>query len=194
MRAHFHICWLILRTNRLGSAHQNPFTMLTGVKMSERTHLILTNRAGLSTLCRCSIRPKLEIEPMNPERAISVRMYVMYAVHDVLVRRVRRSRPRSAKSIGSRTGMNRCGICAECGRRPGWTSRSPDPKGRESATPFLCWLCVHICLYLRVCPQRRAVSRSRPEGCKDLVILRGGELAAQFRRWVLRSRPRSFIF
>jgi hypothetical protein len=26
--------------------------------------------------------------------------------------------------------------------RPSWTSRFPDPEGRESATPFPRWLCV----------------------------------------------------
>jgi hypothetical protein len=25
-----------------------------------------------------------------------------------------------------------------------WTLRFPDPEGRESATPFPCWLCVHL--------------------------------------------------
>jgi len=28
---------------------------------------------------------------------------------------------------------------------PRWTRRFPDPEGRESATPFRYWLCVHSC-------------------------------------------------
>ena len=28
--------------------------------------------------------------------------------------------------------------------RPSWTSRSPDPEGRESATSFPSWLCIHV--------------------------------------------------
>jgi len=35
-----------------------------------------------------------------------------------------------------RASGNRC--------RPRWTSRFPDPEGRESATPFPCWLSVHL--------------------------------------------------
>jgi len=39
-------------------------------------------------------------------------------------------KPRS-RMRGGYAGTNRC--------RPRWTSRFPDPKGRESATPFLSW-------------------------------------------------------
>jgi hypothetical protein len=40
-------------------------------------------------------------------------------------------------SLRSASGKgNRC--------RPCWTSRFPDPEGRESVTPFPCWLCVHL--------------------------------------------------
>jgi hypothetical protein len=31
-------------------------------------------------------------------------------------------------------------------RRPSWTSRFPDPEGREAATPFPCWPCIHLSL------------------------------------------------
>src|SRR5580704_3009340 len=43
----------------------------------------------------------------------------------------------NATRSGSARG-NRC--------RPRWTSRFPDPEGRESAIPFPCWLPLHLAL------------------------------------------------
>jgi hypothetical protein len=57
---------------------------------------------------------------------------------------------------------NRCPSCR--------TARFPDPKGRESATPFPWWLSVHLCL----CRWRRHPRLGREEfDEKDLRGLRG---------------------
>jgi len=51
-----------------------------------------------------------------------------------------------------------------------WTSRFPDPEGRESATPFPCWLCVHLCISRWVRPPRVLESSRGP-----LMAVAGGD-------------------
>src|ERR1700693_1729844 len=61
-----------------------------------------------------------------------------------------------------------------------WTSRFPDPEGRESATPFPCWHCVYLSLswWLR----RPSGSAAECDGLEDLPSARTVGTAAHLAR------------